>query len=878
MVLFNGMPSHKWGLTVILLLFCSYTLAQENDIKGKVTDSLGMALDKATITFSPNDGGKTRRTITDNQGYFSIPKRGSQNFRVLFSMLGFATDTLSSGEIKNLDSISIVLHQTAFQLEEVMVISHPKQPILISKDTISYDLASFAGKNDRYLVETLSRIKGLRVNENGEVYALGEKVTKIMLNDEEIFNGDVGLLTRNLPLELLETAELINDYGKESAITGMKGTPTKTLNIHTKKPSVIGVFGELKAGAGNGETYLGNGTANYFDKQNQFSITAGTNNINKSNMLSSSIMDNSSTAQLSQEGLNRSTNFSVNGRTKFGKNSQLYLSADQNNGFNRTFGEGRTTTIQQQDNIDYDESFARTSKDRNRRFNLRYDLSSSRFSINVSPWIRSNKQNINEQRDALFFSSSDSARTYSLKQKNIQDALGLDGSVHYKFDKPKRTLAIKIKSEKEELYDDQNIFNDFNSAFDPLHLSVDDKRNRSIISPSIAYTEPIGKNGVFEIAYHRSDNRDNLDRSARNQIGGPIDSLSGKVESQIVKNHLDSRFQLQTKAWLYDVTLSYQNDYLQTNDYRSADEVTIEYKKLLPSFQVTYSLTDQKSITLMGKRYNTLPLAYQVVSIPTLTDPLFVYSGNTGLLTENSMQATLSFKSLNANKGSVFRANVDYITTENKIIANSAQIVEGSAQQFVSLSNADGYKRINGDYFFSRGLGNRKVIDVSGRVSYDNNPQYINNELNYGRNFNIHQTLKFLWPVTKSININPSVMYRLTDIDYGIQDADISPISTVNMLLDIAYKSGNFASRLGANKIINSGFSGNSYNNLIINSSISYKLLDGACLLNLEISDLLNNNTGIRRSINNNTISDLSINRLSRYFMFSVNYKIGNFK
>ena len=47
-----------------------------------------------------------------------------------------------------------------------------------------------------------------------------------MLNDEEIFNGD-GLLTRNLPIDLLETAELVNDYGKESTITGIKGEPTK---------------------------------------------------------------------------------------------------------------------------------------------------------------------------------------------------------------------------------------------------------------------------------------------------------------------------------------------------------------------------------------------------------------------------------------------------------------------------------------------------------------------------------------------------------------------------------------------------------------------------------------------------------------------------
>ena len=182
-----------------------------------------------------------------------------------------------------------------------------------------------------------------------------------MLNDEEIFNGDVGLLTRNLPIDLLETAELVNDYGKESTITGIKGEPTKTLNIHTKNPTVKGGFGELNAGAGSKKTYSLNGTANYFDNRNQLSITAGTNNVNKPNMLGGSVMDNSATSQIGQEGMNRATNFAVNARTKINESSQLYVSADQSNSLNRSFGESQTTAVQQGDDIDYTEDFARSS-------------------------------------------------------------------------------------------------------------------------------------------------------------------------------------------------------------------------------------------------------------------------------------------------------------------------------------------------------------------------------------------------------------------------------------------------------------------------------------------------------------------------------------
>jgi hypothetical protein len=879
MILSQVRPLSKWGLMVIFLLASFFAKAQNNDnLNGKVIDSIGNALEKTTITFIPLDGGKMRRTITNGKGDFSISKKGSKKFKVLFSMIGFGTDTLQSRNVGLLDSVTIKLYQRTFQLEEVMVISHPKHPILVRKDTVSYDLASFSGKNDRYLSETLSRIKGLRVNERGEVFAQGEKISKITLNDEEIFNGDVGLLTRNLPLELLESAEVINDYGKESTITGIKGASTKTLNIHTKAPTLAGGFGELQGGIGSRETYTAGGTANYFDKKNQFSATAGTNNINKPNMLGSSVFDNSTSMQALQEGLNRATNFSFNGRTKFGQSSQLFLSAEQANTFNRTFGEGRTTTVQQNDNIDYTENFARTAKDRSRKFNFRYDLSTSRFAVNVSPWIRSLKQERNEQRDAIFLMSLDSARNYDLQSSNKEDGLGIDASVYYKFNKAKRTFAVKLLSDKVQQDEVQNIINDFNSAFEPLNLNVGNRRDKTNISPTVSYTEPLGKNGILEFSYNRNDNRDNLKRNAQNEDGHTVDTLSGNVDSRIVKNHYDSRFQYQAKKWLYDMTLSYQDDYLTTDSYINGSATKNGYSKLFPSVQVTYFMTAEKSITLTGKKFNTLPATYQVVSIPTLTDPLFVRVGNADLRPESNLQASLSFKSMNAIKGSILRANLEYTATDDKITASSAQVIEGKAQQFVSLSNADGYKRLSADYFFSKSFSGNKAIDLSGRLTYDNNPQYINNEFTTGKNLNLHQSVKFLWPVSRSLNLNPAVMYRLMDVDYGIEEMQLSPISTLNLLLDVAYNKGNFSSRLGANKFINSGFAGNDLNNFIINTNISYKIFKGACLLSLEVQDLLNNNTGIRRSVSNNTVSDLYVNRLSRYFMFSINYKIGSFK
>lgn len=867
----------KWGLMILLLLIGSFLKAQNKDITGTVTDSIGKPLWKATVTMVPLDFGKVKRTMTDSQGQFKISNNGSKNYKIVFTNIGYKPDTLDSDFIYD-ENVIIKLSQQTFMLHEVIVLSHPKVPIMASKDTISYDLASFAGKDDKYLYETLARIKGLRISQNGQVVAQGEQITKIMLNDEEIFNGNVGLLTRNLPLEILETAEIINDYGKESSITGIKTKPTKILNIHTKNPNVIGGFGELMAGGGSKKTYILNGSANYFDQTNQISASAGINNINKPNVLSSSIIDNTGNSSIGIEGLNKATNYAINARTKFGENSSIYVSADQSSTTNKTYGQAKNTSILQSDNIDYTEDFNRSTENLARNFNARYDLNSQKIALNISPWLRTQKQDLADKRNTVFESMSDSSRTYSLQGESDRDEFGIESSLTYKFNKAKRAAGFRLTADKSNINENKSIFNDFNTSFEPLNLNVQDKNTRKRFNPSLFYNEPLGKNAIIQLSYSRNQTDETLNRNTIDQDGQQVDSLMGNITSSFIKNHFDARLQFTKNKFLFDLLASYQNDYLSSRNQNLDENTKIEFNNFAPSAQVTYVLNNEEDLTISAKRYRTLPGINQVITIPTLTDPLFVYTGNSNIQPETNTQLNLGYKSTNVKTGKVFRANIDYTIIDDKIISNSAQVIKDKAQQFVTLSNADGFKRFSADYFYSKNIGNNKLLDIVGRISHDNNPQYIDNDLYYGTNFNIHQSVKLFWPVTNYLNLIPSVMYRLSDIEYGLSEVEISPINTFNLILDAAVNKGDFSFKIGANKFINSGFSGNSYNNFIINSSISYKAAKGACVINLEAVDLLNNNTGIRRNAYNNNITDMYVNRLSRYFMLSVHYKIGNFK
>ena len=80
-------------------------------------------------------------------------------------------------------------------------------------------------------------------------------------------------------------------------------------------------------------------------------------------------------------------------------------------------------------------------------------------------------------------------------------------------------------------------------------------------------------------------------------------------------------------------------------------------------------------------------------------------------------------------------------------------------------------------------------------------------------------------------------------------------------------------------RAINYGFSGIATNPNILNMYAEYRFLKGKMMtVKLQGLDLFNQNTGITRTIGENTVTDSRTNRLGRYFLLSVNWRLAKFK
>ncbi len=110
-----------------------YQPAQQNLVKGKVTDKEGKALPGVTITIV----GTTRGVISDNDGSYSVGVKPSD--KLVFSFIGMESQIVDVGNQRTID---IVMAEKIDELEEVTVVAFAKQKkesVISSIETIKTD-------------------------------------------------------------------------------------------------------------------------------------------------------------------------------------------------------------------------------------------------------------------------------------------------------------------------------------------------------------------------------------------------------------------------------------------------------------------------------------------------------------------------------------------------------------------------------------------------------------------------------------------------------------------------------------------------------------------------------------------------------------------
>ncbi|MEB0248575.1 carboxypeptidase-like regulatory domain-containing protein, partial [Mucilaginibacter sp. 5B2] len=284
-------------LYLILVVVCLNTFnasAQQRSISGTIIDSTKLSLPGSNIKLR-NELGDSTVTIADVNGKFTFPSVKGSKITLVISSIGY--DGLikhynlpADGKAVVLDPI--LLKSSIRQLGQVTIVG--VNPVVFKEDTVQYSVLAYKVRENAPIEDVLKKIPGLDVAKDGTVSSQGKQITKVRVNGKDFFGGDVQSATKNLPADVIESVQIIDDYGDQANLTGVKtGEPAKILNFTIRKDKNYGYFGQATAGDGrdwlpkqdgadvkNDNRYIGLVNFFKFKGDQQISVLGNLNNTN----------------------------------------------------------------------------------------------------------------------------------------------------------------------------------------------------------------------------------------------------------------------------------------------------------------------------------------------------------------------------------------------------------------------------------------------------------------------------------------------------------------------------------------------------------------------------------------------------------------------
>lgn len=272
-------------LSLFLILFSLSAFSQKT-ITGVVSDSLNQPLESANLIAKPlQEKAGIKFAMADNKGRFRLELDADVKYEVVVSYIGYSQEVLIVEPNSTITTHNFRLKATGENLKEI-IIKHEFKPIVIKKDTMTYDVASFANGNERKMKEILEKLPGVEVDKNGGVTVQGKKVTKLLVEGKSFFGGGTKLAVENIPADALDKIEVIDNFNQVGFLKEVSDSEDLAMNVKLKADKKKFVFGDVEAGAevGNADNgfYLGHAALFYYSPKGNVSFIGDSNNIGRS--------------------------------------------------------------------------------------------------------------------------------------------------------------------------------------------------------------------------------------------------------------------------------------------------------------------------------------------------------------------------------------------------------------------------------------------------------------------------------------------------------------------------------------------------------------------------------------------------------------------
>ena len=902
-------------LTCLLFIAFAVAHSQQAVIIGRITDSTEKKdLHLAVVSLlRKSDTTLVAYTRTEANGKFVLPKTDTGQYLILVSFPRFA-DYMEVYDIKdNADIGNVFMTPKSKLLDEVVI--RTGSAIRIKGDTTEFVADSFNVKEGATVEDLLKKLPGFTVNAKGEIVAQGKRVDKVLVDGEEFFGDDPTMATQNISAKAVDKVQVFETKTEQQQLTGMTtGNEGKTVNIKLKEDAKKGAFGKIIAGTDFNKYVDSKILYNRFIGKKKFSVFGTRTNINagslswedrqKLGIENDAEYDELSGYYFSFGGGDDFNDWNLRGLPDAYSAGTLFSNkwnADKNNvnlsyRFNSLGTTNVGTTLTQNilpTGLSYSNRYT-TKNALNQqhaitaKYEWKLDSLASLKIVSNNTYKKSHTTGtdigefLNESRDtinrsfrnydnATFRKQTDNQLTYKqlFKKKNRlwqtvfrygvtddeNDGLNNTNIRYFNngvFDHADTVDQQKIFDGRSTTYGIKSTFSEPLSPAWTLIVDYAYNKNNSI---SKRNTFEKGFNGKYEVLV--ADFSNNFELDAYSHSGNAIFRYIGK------------KIRLGLGSGISTVKLGLQNlDNTAFNEYN--------FLNITPQAGISYSPQQQTGISFNYRGTTRQPTINQLQPIRDNTDPLVEYIGNPELKVGFNHNFNFNYNQYKVLKQMYTYAYLSYNVIQNGITQfNTIDPVTGKRTYYPI--NVDGNSNWNFGGSWNKGGGMMKAEDNKLNYGFDinaNGNRYINfinaqkaitrsYSVNLSVDLGIERENKF------SIEISPAIGYNSSksSLSTSVNNNYFTYGGEVDIEIDLPWKM-EFVTNVNADLRQRIDAFASNTNLVIWNASISKNFMKkDAGKISFIANDMLDDNKGFTRTINNTFVSDDRFQRISRYFL-----------
>ena len=908
------------------ICMATWTSYSQITLKGVVKDSIGTPLEMANVIAINKETKKLDSYgFTDSKGNYKLNLKKNSTYNIKISYIGLKTADLTVA-IKEANMVKDVSLKGDTTLDEVNITY--KMPVTVKGDTIVYDADSFKSGTEKKLGDVLKKLPGVEVNDDGEIEVEGKKVSKVMVEGKDFFDGDSKIATKNIPANAIDKVQVLKNHsevGQMSRVTDNEDNVV--INIKLKEGKKNFWFGEVTAGLGVGNSdsrYIAHPKLFYYSPKYSINIITDANNIGQVPFTRRDYFK--FTGGFRGLSVNNGTNFNVgsndisfltmqNNRakeiaSKFGALNFSYSPSKEWDLSGFAIYSGNKTDLEQNSRREY----SNTDIDVN---NLpagvpsiidveeTKNLTSQKSNLGLFKISSSYKANPNNQFDYDIFAkiSSEKQTQSTISSRSYLNAA--DEVIPINQISEQNPFSINQNLNYYYTLNDKNIF-----AFEAQHLWQDEDPFYNAKLEKLSFANLIGLNltaNPFDVSQNKRVKTNKLDakldyyyvinpKSNLNITLGTIQS-NQQFNSDVFEVLNGTQNPISAPTSINDVDFTFSDLYaglhykfitgiftfnqgFTLHQYLSKNtqlglETKKSFSKFLPDASVKISLKKSENLRLNYNMQTTFTDVNQLAEGYVFNNYNSLYSGNRELENSLSHNLRLSYFSFNMfNYTNVF-AFINYNKRIDAIKSNTKFL--GVNQVRTSVNSLFPDESLSANANFQKSYRKFKY-SVGGNVSYAKSNSLITNrqtniaENRLAKTFSQNYRTKFSTNFRDAPNFDIGYNVAINRSDIGGVTNKFTTHSPYFNFDAFFLKEFVFTSRYTYNKVVNGGKKIDEYG--FLRADITYQKKDSQWEFKLGVTNLLNT-----KSLNQNSSNDIFVSNSTyviqpRIAVFSIKYNL----